>query len=76
MSEEPRLLQCPNCRDRRDNVNLGSVSSEGYVIFKRQFGRYTAIMSTDYSIICDCGYAIHIHEGKVTSALTVPSANG
>lgn len=73
------IIKCPNCTatNRKDNVNLGSISSDGYVILKRQFGRYTMVMAEEYSIICDCGYFIRIEHGKITaSAPTVQNRLG
>lgn len=69
----PAILHCPNCENRKDNVNLGSVSTDGYLILKRQFGRFTMVMAQEYSIICDCGYFIRIKNGKITAA--APTAN-
>ncbi len=74
-----KIISCPNCdaTSRKDHVNLGSITTDGYVILKRQFGRFTMIMSDEYSIICDCGYYIHVKNGKVTaSAPAVNYLNG
>lgn len=74
---DPVLLHCPKCKNRQDNVSLGSVTTDGYLIFKRKYGRYTMVMASEYSVICDCGFAIRIHEGKVSSgALTGLPVNG
>lgn len=71
------IVKCPNCANRKDNVNLGSVTSDGYVILKRQYGRMTMIMAEEYSLICDCGYFVRIEHGKVTaSAPAVPIEHG
>jgi len=71
------IIKCPNCINRKDNVNLGSVSTDGYIILKRQFGRFTMVMAEEYSIICDCGYYLRIKEGKVVaSAPAVNKING
>lgn len=73
----PALIHCPNCQNRRDNVNMGSVSSDGFVIIKLKFGRHVMVMATEYSIICDCGYFIRINSGKVVaSALPGTYING
>ena len=75
--ELPAIIKCPRCKDRPDSVNMGSISSEGYLIVKGKYNRYTMVMASEYSIICDCGYFIRIHEGKIvadaTSILGVPS---
>jgi hypothetical protein len=74
---QPFLVHCPNCKNRRDDVTLGSVTSQGYVIIKRKFNRQMMIMAESYSIICDCGYFIRITDGKVTaSALSGTFING
>lgn len=64
----PALIHCPFCKERRDSVNLGSVTTEGYVIVKQKFGRHMMVMAQEYSLICDCGYYIHITDGKVTAS--------
>ncbi len=63
----PALLHCPNCENRRDSVSLGSVTTEGYFIIKRKFGRQMMVMATEYSVICDCGYLVRFAEGKILS---------
>lgn len=65
--QQPAILHCPKCKERKDNINLGSITSEGYLIVKRQFGRMTMVMSKEYSVICDCGYFIRIHDGRITA---------
>lgn len=73
----PSIIACPQCKNRKDYVNLGSVTSEGYVILQRKYGRHTMIMAEQYSVICDCGYFIRIENGKITStALPIISSNG
>lgn len=73
----PAIMHCPNCENRRDNVNLGSITSEGYVIIKQKFNRHVMIMAEEYSIICDCGYYIRVNDGKiVASALPETFING
>lgn len=66
----PHILHCPQCKERKDYVNLGSISSEGYLILKRKQNRYTMIMAQEYSIICDCGYFIRVHEGRIVADAT------
>jgi len=71
------LIKCPNCENRKDNVTMGSITSDGYVILQRKFGRHTLVMAEEYSLICDCGYFIRIEHGKVTAAApTASMANG
>lgn len=67
------LLQCPNCKNKKDYVNLGSVSSEGYIILKRQYGRFTTIMASEYSVICDCGYYIRVENGRIIRTAPLPA---
>ena len=63
----PAIMHCPNCKNRRDNVNLGSITSEGYIIIKQKFNRHMMIMADAYSLICDCGYFIRVSEGKIVA---------
>lgn len=63
---------------------MGSITSEGYFIIKRgAFREYSPerpslyhtaspimIMSEQYTVFCECGYAIRIDHGKITNALS------
>lgn len=62
---EPYLLYCPECFNRKDKISLGSITSQGYVILKRKYGRETLIIADEYSLVCDCGYYVRIEKGKM-----------
>lgn len=66
----PHILHCPKCKETQQRSSyLGSISSEGYLIIKRK-QNYMMIMAQEYSIICDCGYFIRVHEGRIVADAT------
>lgn len=66
-SYQPQLIVCPNCAKNKSRSFLGSVTSEGFFIVKlRSHNDQLMFRSEDYSIMCDCGYQIHISCGKIT----------
>lgn len=67
----PQLLHCPHCKERRDNEALGSITSEGYFIAKRKYGRATMVMAESYSVICDCGFYFKVECGKIEMSLQI-----
>ncbi len=73
----PHLLHCPRCKQDNDSyVNLGSITSEGYLILMRKHQRQTMIMADSYSVICDCGYYIRVEYGKIKNELLSTMPNG
>jgi hypothetical protein len=71
---EPQLIKCPNCIKDKNNAYLGSVTSQGYfIIKKRSYNEFMMIKAEEYSVICECGYQIHVEYGKITTSKSFAS---
>lgn len=76
---QPQLIKCPNCIKDKNNAYLGSVTSQGYfIIKKRSYNEFMMIKSDSYSVICECGFQIHVESGKISlnSFASGPMLNG
>lgn len=83
----PQLVKCPQCALNKVNAYMGSITSEGYFIIKRgAFREYqnrnfyhpssdVMIASEQYTVFCECGYAIRIEHGIIKNALSVPQTD-
>lgn len=64
---EGTLLYCPKCSTVEYTNYFGSITPNGDIIITRKFNRHSVIVAKEFTLICDCGYAIHYAEGKVRS---------
>lgn len=63
---EPRILHCPHCKlHNGQEMTLGSLTSDGNFIIRKQFGKEVMIASETYTIFCDCGYRLRIDSGTI-----------
>jgi len=87
MENEPQLVICPNCTKNKPNAFLGSLNVDGYFIVRRGHFRenrnatYKAsnqimIAAEDYSIVCECGYYIHVKSGRIVTDAYKSMING
>jgi hypothetical protein len=84
----PQLVKCPQCTLKNANAFMGSITTEGYFIIKRGAFREYAnknfyhqssdvmVMAEEYTILCECGYALQVDHGIIKNAFLGTYLNG
>lgn len=65
---EGTLLYCPNCSPGGHYTSFGSITPEGHGVIMRKFARYTVIIASEYSLMCDCGYVVYYKDGAISTS--------
>lgn len=59
------LITCPICVDKKPV--LGRLTETGQFLVLRFHHGTTLIQSSEYTITCGCGYAVHIANGTIVT---------
>lgn len=63
----PKLVHCPHCKLHNGvSMTLGSITTDGNFIIRKQYGKEVMIASSSYTIVCDCGFLIRIDDGRIS----------
>lgn len=66
-----RLLSCPNCETLGKKQILGKVLDTGDLLVLRFHHGTTLFRTTQYSLICGCGYGFDISGTVVTNMIPI-----
>lgn len=77
----PQLLKCEQCSTEAKTIYLGSLSSQGDLIFrnshaKHQVAEYSCIMSDSFTLVHSCGFTIKVESGRIIQECVSPTLNG
>lgn len=64
-----QLLACPNCAQSGIKQILGKVRDSGDLLILRFHHGTTIVKSSEYSIVCGCGFVFNVSGTVVTGQL-------